>query len=54
MTLKNPQQEAADKALVELLKKDPPGTKYLINPQTIWMQGNKVKILIAHVLSDNP
>ena len=54
MTLRNPQQEACDKALVDLMKGDPPGTRYLVNAQTIWMAGNKVKLTLLTVLPNNP
>jgi hypothetical protein len=51
--LRNPQQEASEQALLQLLAKDPPGTRYLLNSQSLWLGENKVRVLIATVLHED-
>lgn len=49
MSIRNPQQESVDKALKSLISKDPPGTLYQLEHQTVWIAGNKVQILMLNV-----
>ena len=48
--LRDPRDVACEKALLEMIRKDPPGTRYRIDHRRVQMGENPIKITILHVL----
>jgi hypothetical protein len=49
--VRSPQEVAAEKALLLLMKNDPPGTRYRLDYQRLVMgRGEFVKVWVLHIL----